>query len=285
MAMAEPAGLAERIRSAVLRRYGEAARRLGSQAPDGSSRCGSPVLTRAAGATPKDVPEELACSSFGCGDPIALASLTPANVVLDLGSGSGLDVLRAARHVGPKGFVYGLDMTDEMLLLATGNAHKMGVANVAFLKGDIEDIPLPEASVDVVISNCAINLAPDKRRVFREAWRVLRPGGRLAVSDIVIHGGFQGLPLGEEQIRRLLMFSWSHCVAGALTDEQYRRQLVEAGFERIRIEVRHRYSVGDLVPRWRTAATALTPRAIQKIVARFTSSAITALRPCAAELG
>jgi SAM-dependent methyltransferase len=224
------------------------------------------------------VPTEAATSSRGCGNPVALANLREGDVVLDLGSGGGIDVLLAARRVGPKGFVYGLDMTDEMLTLANRNAEKAGLTNVRFLKGDIESIPLPDASVDVIISNCVINLAPDKAKVLREAFRVLKPGGKLAVSDIVIDKNLEGLPLGEEQIRTAL--SWVGCIGGALTSETYRALLESAGFSDIGIEIRHRYSVEDvvgLVPQG--SLSQFAPDAAQDLVSRFTSSSVTAVRP------
>jgi ubiquinone/menaquinone biosynthesis C-methylase UbiE len=202
----------------------------------------------------------------------------PGEVVLDLGAGGGMDVLLAAQRVGPQGFVYGLDMTDEMLELARRNAQKAGATNVAFIKGEIEKIPLPDASVDVIISNCVINLSPDKAEALGEAFRVLRPGGRLAVSDIVIDGDLTELPLSEEKIREAL--SWVGCIGGALTMREYRQFLEAAGFESVALEVKHLYSIGDvasLVPR--ELLVSLAPRVLEDLVRRFTSSAITARRP------
>lgn len=223
------------------------------------------------------LPADVNTTSFGCGNPIALASLKPGEVVLDLGSGGGLDVLLAAQRVGPSGFVYGLDMTDAMLEQARRNAAKAGATNVDFLKGDIEAIPLPDASVDVIISNCVINLAPDKGQVFQEARRILRPGGRLAVSDIVIDGDLGGLPVSEAQIRAAL--SWTGCIAGALTIDQYRALLAEAGFTAIDIAVQHRYGVGDLVQNVPADLAHLAPEVIADLVGRFVSSSIAAMTP------
>jgi arsenite methyltransferase len=223
------------------------------------------------------LPADVTTTSFGCGNPIALASLKPGEVVLDLGSGGGLDVLLAAQRVGPAGYVYGLDMTDEMLAVAWRNAAKAGVEHVEFLKGHIEHIPLPDASVDVIISNCVINLSPDKGDVLREAFRVLRPGGRLAISDIAIDGGLDGLPVDEAQIRAAL--SWAGCVAGALTMDQYRQLLAEAGFEEIMIEVQQRYTPDDLLSDTPDALAALPAEVIAGLVGRFTSSAVAARKP------
>jgi arsenite methyltransferase len=223
------------------------------------------------------LPSEVMTTSFGCGNPIALASLKPGEVVLDLGSGAGLDVLLAAQRVGPEGYVYGLDMTDQMLAVARRNAEKAKASNVEFLKGDIESIPLPAGSVDVIISNCVINLAPDKGEVLRQAFRVLRPGGRLAVSDVVVDGDLTGLPVSEIQIRAAL--SWAGCIAGALTMDTYRQLLIEAGFERVSIDVRHHYTVEDLLSDTPDALSALPAEVVDKLVGRFTSSSVTAWKP------
>ena len=175
------------------------------------------------------LPDTAVLASLGCGNPTAVADLHAGETVLDLGSGAGIDVLLSARRVGPHGWVYGLDMTDEMLELARANQERAGVENAEFLKGDIEDIPLPVASVDVIISNCVINLSADKPRVLREAFRVLKPGGRFAVSDIVVRGPIPG------EIRRSMEL-WIGCVAGALEEEEYRSLLAEAGFDAIDLE-------------------------------------------------
>ncbi len=179
------------------------------------------------------VPEEAALASLGCGNPTAVAELHEGETVLDLGSGGGLDVLLSARRVGPTGKAYGLDMTDEMLALARDNQRKAGARNVEFLKGTIEEIPLPDESVDVIISNCVINLSADKPRVLREAARVLRPGGRFAVSDVVADPDM-------DEATRSDMEQWTGCIAGALTEEDFRRELAAAGFEAIEIEETHR---------------------------------------------
>src|SRR3989454_9022442 len=184
------------------------------------------------------LPEQAVLASLGCGNPTALAELHPGEVVLDLGSGGGIDVLLSARRVGPTGKAYGLDMTDEMLALARENQRKAGVDNVEFLKGDIERIPLPGASVDVIISNCVINLAADKRRVLAEAFRVLRPGGRLAVSDVVVRGEI------PSAVRRSMEL-WVGCVAGALEEEEFKALLAANGFADIGIEPTRIYEFAD----------------------------------------
>jgi len=183
------------------------------------------------------LPEAAVGASLGCGNPTALASLEPGETVLDLGSGGGIDVLLSARRVGPTGKVYGLDMTDEMLALARENQRKAGATNVEFLKGTIEAIPLPDASVDVVISNCVINLSPDKDAVLREAFRVLKPGGRLAVSDVVVQGDV------PPEVRRDMEL-WVGCIAGALEENDYRRRLEAAGFDQIDLEAWRLYENG-----------------------------------------
>lgn len=223
------------------------------------------------------LPPDLNTTSFGCGNPIAIANLAEGEVVLDLGSGGGLDVMLAARRVGPAGYVYGLDMTDEMLAVARRNAEKAGAANVEFIKGDIEHIPLPDAAVNTIISNCVINLSPDKGQVLHEAFRVLRPGGRLAVSDIVIDGDLAGLPVSEQQIRDGL--SWAGCIAGALTVAQYQQLLAEAGFERVAIDVTHRYTPNDFLADPPEELAALPADVAADLVGRFTSSSITAYKP------
>jgi SAM-dependent methyltransferase len=183
-----------------------------------------------------DLPEEAVLASLGCGNPTALIELRAGETVLDLGSGGGIDVLLSARRVGPTGFAYGLDMTDEMLALAQENKARAGATNVAFLKGRIEEIPLPASAVDVVISNCVINLAADKSQVLREAFRVLKPGGRFAVSDVVADG-----PVPEGLRRN--MEAWVGCLAGALEIETYKRLLQDAGFAEVGVEITRRYTV------------------------------------------
>src|SRR2546428_7318421 len=215
------------IKDAVKEKYGQAALRVLNT---GSSCCGDPIPSNhydEAQAT--QIPEEALKASLGCGNPTALAQLNRGEIVLDLGSGGGIDVLLSAQRVGPTGKAYGLDMTDEMLALANENERKAGAENVEFLKGEIENIPLPDNSVDVIISNCVINLSADKARVLREAFRVLKPGGRFAVSDVVTHGEI------NEEIRKNVLL-WVGCVAGALDETEYRDKLAAAGFERINIE-------------------------------------------------
>lgn len=229
--------------------------------------------------TLQELSPEVNTTSYGCGNPIALASLSPGEVVVDLGSGAGLDALLAARRVGSEGYVYGVDMTDAMLDVARRNAEKAGVAHVEFRKGDIEDLPLPDQSVDVIISNCVINLAPNKEAVFSEAFRVLKPGARLAVSDIVVDGTLDDLPLSESEIRAAL--SWAGCIAGALSVADYTHLLEVAGFTDIDISVRHRYTINDLELE-RDAPDVLTnldPETLQQLLQRFTSSSISARRP------
>lgn len=222
------------------------------------------------------VPDEMGGMSWGCGNPTAIAALKPGETVLDLGSGAGLDVMLAARKVGETGFAYGVDMTDEMLELARRNAAKAGATNVEFRKGHIEAIPLPDQSVDVIISNCVINLSPDKGQTLNEAFRVLRPGGRLAVSDIVVDGRLDDLPVSEAQIRQAL--SWAGCIAGALTVDQYKTLLVDAGFEEIEVKVKHRYTLEELSQDLGGVAETLPLAAARQLVGRFTSSDVSARR-------
>lgn len=226
-----------------------------------------------------DLPAEVTGFTLGCGNPTAIAALRPGEVVVDLGSGGGLDVLLAARQVGPTGYVYGVDMTDDMLELARRNAAKAGATNVEFRKGNIEDLPLADGSADVIISNCVINLSPDKGQTLREAFRVLRSGGRLAVSDIVVEGDLSDLPVSEAQVRTAL--SWAGCIAGALTMDQYRALLAQAGFTDIRVEVRGRYSMQALsgVDQAQVDALQLAPEVLEAVANRFTSSSITATKP------
>ncbi|MGQ9523721.1 MAG: arsenite methyltransferase [Armatimonadota bacterium] len=239
------------LRKTVRERYGSLAKIVLEQAR-AVSCCGSvgtasccgggkdPITSDLySGTEASDVPEAAVAASLGCGNPTALASLKEGEVVLDLGSGGGIDVLLAAKRVGPTGFVYGLDMTDEMLALAERNKAEAGIENVRFLKGHIEDIPLPNDSVDVVISNCVINLSPDKPQVIREAFRVLRPGGRFAVFDIVVDGD---LP---EAVRRDVE-AYIGCVAGALEVSEYCRLLEEGGFSDVAIEPVRQYNAQDL---------------------------------------
>ena len=232
------------IKAAVKEKYGEAALRVKS---GGGSCCGSTSSSACAdpitanlydSAQTQQIPEEALLASLGCGNPTALANLNAGEVVLDLGSGGGIDVLLSAKRVGPKGKAYGLDMTDEMLALANENKRRAGVENVEFLKGEIENIPLPDNSVDVIISNCVINLSADKNRVLREAFRVLKPGGRFAVSDVVTRG--EMLP----EIRQSVL-AWVGCIAGALEENEYRGKLAAAGFEQIELEPTRIYRAED----------------------------------------
>src|SRR5689334_8844006 len=219
------------IKEAVKEKYGAAATRAAEGSKSGGC-CGTgsgcdPITSDLYDASQiGTLPIEAVVASLGCGNPTALAELKPGETVLDLGSGGGIDVLLSARRVGPTGKAYGLDMTDEMLALARENQKKAGVANVEFLKGEIENIPLPDNSVDVIISNCVINLSADKDRVLHEAFRVLKPGGRFAVSDVVTRGEI------PEQIRKNMLL-WVGCVAGALEEDEYRSKLAAAGFEAI----------------------------------------------------
>jgi len=234
---------AEDIKAIVKDKYGKAALRVvnsGSASCCGSASAeASPITSNLYGCGEvADVPAEALAASLGCGNPTALAELRPGETVLDLGSGGGIDVLLSARRVGPSGKAYGLDMTDEMLALARENQRKAGVANVEFLRGEIEAIPLPDDSVDVIISNCVINLSADKDRVFAEAFRVLKPGGRFAVSDIVVRGEV------PPAIRRSVEL-WIGCVAGALEEQEYRQKLGKAGFEAIDVEPTRVYCAAD----------------------------------------
>ena len=223
------------------------------------------------------LPAEAVLASLGCGNPTALAELRAGETVLDLGSGGGIDVLLSARRVGPSGKAYGLDMTDDMLALARENQRKAGASNVEFLKGEIENIPLPENSVDVVISNCVINLSADKSRVLREAFRVLRPGGRFAVSDVVVRGE---VPADVRKNMEL----WVGCVAGAMEESEYRAKLAVAGFETIEIEPTRIYSVEDA--RQFLAAEGIDVDAIAPLVeGKFASAFVRAKKPAAKAAG
>lgn len=233
------------VKQMVKDKYAEAALRV----HNGGSSCCGPTPASGLGCDPitsslydesqtGHLPQEAVLASLGCGNPTALAQLNPGETVLDLGSGGGIDVLLSAKRVGPRGKAYGLDMTDEMLSLANENKLKAGATNVEFLKGEIENIPLPDNSVDVIISNCVINLSADKDRVLREAFRVLKPGGRFAVSDVITRGQM------DDEIRKSALL-WVGCVAGALEESEYRRKLSVAGFEQISIEPTRIYHVED----------------------------------------
>jgi SAM-dependent methyltransferase len=273
----EEAKLKEKVRETYAEAARGAARAAGSCCASVSSCCTDPITSNLYGAGEADaVPAAALAASLGCGNPTALAELKPGETVLDLGSGGGIDVLLSARRVGPAGKAYGLDMTDEMLELARDNQRKAGVANVEFLKGEIENIPLPDASVDVIISNCVINLSADKDSVLAEALRVLRPGGRLAVSDIVIRGA---VPM---EIKRSVEL-WMGCLAGALEESDYRARLERAGFEAVEIEPTRIYSADDA--RRMLAGSGLDVERIASMAdGKFMSAFVRARKPVPAEV-
>jgi arsenite methyltransferase len=268
---------ASNIKEVVKEKYGQAALRVST---GGSSCCGAgpaldgccdPITSNLYDATQTtELPQEALLASLGCGNPTALASLNPGETVLDLGSGGGIDVLLSARRVGPTGKAYGLDMTDEMLALARENQRKAGVANVEFLKGEIEHIPMPENSVDVIISNCVINLSADKDRVLREAFRVLKPGGRFAVSDVVVRGEMPA------DVRRSVEL-WAGCIAGALEESEYRAKLDEAGFEQIDVEPTRIYTAADA--RGFLGDNKSVERIVQMADGKFMSAFVRARKP------
>jgi len=268
------------VKEVVREKYSQAALRV-QQGRDGccttapgAASCCDPITSNLYDATQSaDVPAAALEASLGCGNPTALAELKPGETVLDLGSGGGIDVLLSARRVGPTGKAYGLDMTDEMLALAEENRRRSGLANVEFLKGEIEAIPLPDNSVDVIISNCVINLSGDKDKVLREAFRVLKPGGRFAVSDVVVRGEVPAA------IRRSMEL-WVGCVAGALTDADYTRKLAAAGFAGIEVEVTRVYGSDDA--RSFLAAEGLDGEGIAgEVDGKFVSAFIRAVKPAA----
>src|SRR6201996_3004115 len=269
------------IKEVVKEKYGQAALRVQT---GGSSCCGAsaaldgccdPITSNLYDASQTGaLPEEAVLASLGCGNPTALAQLNAGETVLDLGSGGGIDVLLSAKRVGPTGKAYGLDMTDEMLALARENQRKVGGENVEFLKGEIENIPLPENSVDVVISNCVINLSGDKARVLREAFRVLRPDGRFAVSDVVVRGTVPA------EIRRSVEL-WVGCVGGALDESEYRTKLAGAGFEDIEIEPTRVYSVAD-ARQFLTAQGIDVDAIAPHVEGKFASAFIRAKKPASA---
>jgi len=279
------------IKEVVKEKYGQAALRV--QTGAGGSRTTSPDGTTEAGCCSAasefesccdpitvnlydaeqahQIPEAALQASLGCGNPTALAQLNAGEIVLDLGSGGGIDVLLSARRVGPTGKAYGLDMTDEMLALARENQRKAGVENVEFLKGEIENIPLPDNSVDVIISNCVINLSADKDQVLREAFRVLKPGGRFAVSDVVVHGDV------PPEVRESVLL-WVGCIAGALQDAEYSAKLAAAGFEAIEIETTRVYKVQD-ARAFLTAKGLDVDALASQVDGRFMSAFIRARKP------
>jgi arsenite methyltransferase len=265
------------IRNLVKEKYGQAALRTSSGCCGATANtAGScdPITSNLYDTTQVELlPDEALQASLGCGNPTALATLNPGEVVLDLGSGGGIDVLLSARRVGPTGKAYGLDMTDEMLALANMNRRKAGAENVEFLRGEIENIPLPDNSVDVVISNCVINLSSDKDRVLREAFRVLKPGGRFAVSDVVTRGDVPA------EIRKSVLL-WIGCVAGALDESEYRAKLGSAGFEKIDVEPTRTYGAADAREFLMSAgidADKIAPR----VDGKFLSAFIRAVKPTA----
>ncbi len=272
------------IKEQVRQKYGEAAFRVAS---GGSCCCGSapsslgcvdPITSKLYDSSQtSQVPEDAVLASLGCGNPTALARLSPGETVLDLGSGGGIDVLLSARRVGPAGKAYGLDMTDEMLALARENQRKAGVENVEFLKGEIEHIPLPDNSVDVIISNCVINLSADKDQVLREAFRVLKPGGRLAVSDVVTRG-----EMPPEIRERVLL--WVGCIAGALEENEYRQKLTAAGVESVDVEPTRIYRIDD-ARAFLSGQGIDVDRVAPQIDEKFMSAFIRAVKPAGACCG
>jgi arsenite methyltransferase len=268
------------IQEAVKQKYGEAAKRA---AGGGTACCGGgaalsgcdPITRNLYNDTEKAaLPEKAVAASLGCGNPTALAKLQPGEIVLDLGSGGGIDVILSAKRVGPTGKAYGLDMTDEMLALARENQKKAGIENVEFLKGAIENIPLPDNSVDVIISNCVINLSGDKDRVLAEAFRVLKPGGRFAISDVVVRGE---VPANVRKSMEL----WVGCIAGALEENEYREKLARAGFASIDVEPTRIYKVEEA--REFLEAAGLDAEAVgPQIEGKFISAFVRATKPASA---
>src|SRR5215469_135284 len=266
------------IKQAVKDKYGAAARHAASGAPSACCNA-SPAagledpITKNLYSTSEvtDIPETAVQASLGCGNPTALAQLNPGETVLDLGSGGGIDVLLSARRVGHTGKAYGLDMTDDMLDLARENQQKAGVCNVEFLKGEMENIPLPENSVDVIISNCVINLSADKDSVLREAFRVLKPGGRFAISDVVVRGDVPA------EIKRNVEL-WCGCIAGALKDSEYHAKLAQAGFESIEIEPTRVYDIED-ARSFLSAAGIDVDKVAPQVQGKFMSAFVRAVKP------
>ena len=271
----------ENVKEIVREKYGQAALRVttgGSSCCGAAAACGTdvdPITSNLYDEAQKSgLPQEAVLASLGCGNPTALATLNPGEVVLDLGSGGGIDVLLSAKRVGPTGKAYGLDMTDEMLALARKNQKKSGIENVEFLKGEIESIPLPDNSVDVIISNCVINLSADKDNVLREAFRVLKPGGRFAVSDVVVRGDV------PDEVRKHMLL-WVGCIAGALKDSDYVAKLAKAGFDAIDIEPTRVYNIED-------ARTFLSGQGLDvdalapQVEGKFMSAFIRAIKPAKA---
>jgi arsenite methyltransferase len=264
------------VKSAVKEKYGNAAREVTENSTvaccDSALRCCDPISKDLYTADQTgSLPDKAALASLGCGNPTALIDLRPGETVLDLGSGGGIDVLLSARRVGPTGKAYGLDMTDEMLSLARENQRQAAVTNVEFLKGEIENIPLPDNSVDVVISNCVINLSSDKSQVLREAFRVLRPGGRFAVSDVVVRGEVPAA------VRESVLL-WCGCIAGALDESDYRAKLHHAGFADIDLEPTRTYDIED-ARTFLTAAGISVDQVAPLVEGKFISAFIRASKP------
>ena len=270
------------VKETVREKYGQAALRV---ATGGSSCCGAsaaldgccdPITSNLYDASQTgDLPDAAVKASLGCGNPTALAELKPGEIVLDLGSGGGIDVLLSARRVGPAGKAYGLDMTDEMLALARENQRRAGVENVEFLKGEIENIPLPDNSVDVIISNCVINLSADKSRVFHEAFRVLKPGGRFAVSDVVTRGEV------PSEVRQSMLL-WVGCIAGALDEYGYIGRLTKAGFDMIDVEPTRVYNIED-ARRFLTGEGIDVDAIAPQVEGKFMSAFVRAVKPSGKE--
>ncbi len=265
------------VREQVKQKYGSAARAVAEAGSlqaccDPGLRCCDPITTNLYSDGEKGlIPEGAVRASLGCGNPTALIDLRPGEVVLDLGSGGGIDVLLSARRVGPTGKAYGLDMTDDMLALARENQRKAGVENVQFLRGEIESVPLPDDSVDVVISNCVINLSADKDRVLREAFRVLKPGGRFAVSDVVVRGSV------PDAVRQSMLL-WVGCIAGALEEQDYRAKLIDAGFAGVAFETTRVYNIED-ARRFLTEAGVDVDAIAPAVEGKFLSAFIRAVKP------
>jgi SAM-dependent methyltransferase len=266
-----------KVREQVKQKYGSAARAVAEAGSvqaccDPGLRCCDTITTNLYSDGEKGlIPEGAVLASLGCGNPTALIELKPGDVVLDLGSGGGIDVLLSARRVGPTGKAYGLDMTDDMLALARENQRQAGVENVEFLKGEIENIPLPSNSVDVVISNCVINLSADKNRVLREAFRVLKPGGRFAVSDVVVRGSV------PDAVRQSMLL-WVGCIAGALEEQDYRAKLIDAGFAGVAIEPTRVYNIED-ARQFLTQAGVNVDAIAPAVEGKFLSAFIRAIKP------
>ncbi len=282
--------MASTIQEQVKEKYGSAARAVAQSDPaqsgaaqsgktqaccDPGLRCCDPITTNLYSADEKgQIPEKAVLASLGCGNPTALIELKPGEVVLDLGSGGGIDVLLSARRVGPTGKAYGLDMTDDMLALARENQRQAGVTNVEFLRGEIENVPLPDNTVDVIISNCVINLSADKDRVLAEAFRVLKPGGRFAVSDVVVRGAV------PDAVRKSMTL-WVGCIAGALDEQDYRARLIKAGFTDVDFETTRTYDVED-ARQFLTEAGVDVDAIAPQVRGKFLSAFIRATKPKAA---